>query len=166
MQKTNNHRNSNYNNGNRQPRQKVTPVIASAIYLSFEEAIQALRSAHSVIDNYFSDIDIDAGYDEYVAYVSAKAAEAAPQLLAKRNIHVQYSISGTNVFVRTEDQLAFGWTVTYKVEDGHASISSVKVTITMFDTFEDLKDYLAAQAWTLEERRSRRESASTSTDNN
>lgn len=161
MSKFNNQRPNN-NRGNRpqrQPRQKVTPVTASAIYLSFEDAIQSLRAAHPVIENYFSGIDVNAGYDEYVAYVASKAAEAAPELLAKRNIHTQYSISGTNVFVRTEDQLAFGWTVTYKVEDGHASITSVKAVITMFDTFEDLKANLENQAWALEERKSRRESA-------
>ena len=156
-QKSNN-RNSNRNNrSQRQPREKVTPVNASAVFLTFEDAIRALRSAHTIIDNYFSGLGDDATYDEYVTYVTEKAADAVPQLLGKKNIHTQYSISGTNVFVRTEDNLAFGWNVSYTVEDGHARIISAKAMITMFDTFDDLKQLLESQSWTLEERRSRRD---------
>ena len=157
--KYNNNQRSNNRNTNRQPRQprvKVTPVNASAVFLTFEDAIAALRSAHPVINTFFSGLGEDATYDEYVGYVAEKVADAVPQLLAKRNIHTQYSISGTNVFIRTEDNLAFGWNVTYKVEDGHASITSVKAMITMFDEFTDLKEELADLAWNLEERKSRR----------
>ena len=109
-----------------------------------------------MINSFSSGLGEDATYDEYVGYVAEKVADAVPQLLAKRNIHTQYSISGTNVFIRTEDNLAFGWNVTYKVEDGHASITSVKAMITMFDEFTDLKVELADLAWNLEERKSRR----------
>lgn len=157
--KYNNNQRSNNRNTNRQPRQprvKVTPVNASAVFLTFEDAITALRSAHPVINSFFSGLCEDATYDEYVGYVAEKVADAVPQLLAKRNIHTQYSISGTNVFIRTEDNLAFGWNVTYKVDDGHASITSVKAMITMFDEFTDLKAELADLAWNLEERKSRR----------
>ena len=156
--KYNNQRSNNRNNKpQRQPRVKVTPVNASAIYLTFEDAIRALRSAHTIIDDYFAGLDDNASYDEYVAYVAGKAAETYPQLLGKKNIHTQYSISGTNVFVRTEDNLAFGWNVSYTVEDGHAKIISAKAMITMFDTFDDLKQLLESQSWNLEERRSRRD---------
>lgn len=157
--KYNNNQRSNNRNTNkqlRQPRVKVTPVNASAVFLTFEDAITALRSAHPVINSFFSGLGEDATCDEYVGYVAEKVADAVPQLLAKRNIHTQYSISGTNVFIRTEDNLAFGWNVTYKVEDGHASITSVKAMITMFDEFTDLKAELADLAWNLEERKSRR----------
>ena len=144
------------NRSQRQPRQKVTPVIASSLHIDFDSAIKELRAASQIIDEYFEGIEVEAGYDEYVAYVAQKAAENIPALLEKKNIHTQYSISGTNVHVRTEDQLAFGWNTTYKVEDGQAVITSVKIQITMFDEFADLKAELENNGWELEERRPRR----------
>lgn len=159
-----NYNQNNRNNRRQQPRKKVTPVTATALFLNFKDAISSLRDAHPAIEEFFAGIDVNDSYDDYVAYVAEKALENYPQLLGKKNIHTQFSISGTNIFVRTEDQLAFGWTATYKVEDGRASITCIKNTIVMYDTFQELKDSLAAASWDLEERQPKRNTPSSKTE--
>lgn len=136
------------------PKERPVPVQATATFNSFEDAIDTLREI-DIIDNFFNEISISndrAEYDQYLEYIAKKAATDFPQLIAKHNIHSTFTITPNRVLVRTEDNISFSWDVVYTVENRVATITEVKVSVVLYDTFESIKTLLSDNGFELKEK--------------
>ena len=96
---------------------------------------------------FLCNIDEIKSFDDYVAKVSALIAERAPQLIAKKNIHVCFSVSANRVHIRLEGDVAFTIEVKYKVIDKVAVILSCTGTIIMYAKNDDLHNDLIEAGW-------------------
>lgn len=78
-----------------------------------------------------------------------------PDLLGKRNIHTSLNVSSNKAMLRTEDNISFGWYISYVVEDGHAIVDYIDLTITVYqkERNQAIVDDLLTSGWKEVEKR-------------
>lgn len=93
-----------------------------------------------IIENIYS-------FDDFVREISAILPGIAPQLVAKQNIHVCFSVSANRVHVRLEGNVAFTIEVKYQVIDKVAKITSCTGTIILYAKNDSLYNDLIESGW-------------------
>lgn len=124
--------------------------------VAFFDVLDHMRCISKAVDDFF--IDIDGGVelestDSYFEAVMFKMANMCPMLLSKRNIHTTMSISSNKLNVRLENNIGFGFDITYKIVDGVANIVGCTGTITLYSNNRTLKEALENDDnWTIVEK--------------
>lgn len=113
----------------------------------FFDILNSITENCAVASDFLCNIDEINSFDDYVAKVSSLIAERAPQLIAKKNIHVCFSVSANRVHIRLEGDVAFTIEVKYKVIDKVAAILSCTGTIIMYAKNDDLHNDLIEAGW-------------------
>lgn len=93
--------------------------------------------------------------DDYFWAIALEIANDCPRLLEKVNIHTMFSVSANKLYVRMENNIAFGFNITYKVYNGVARLEYVVGTITMYDDRSELREELLGNGWRKEDKQKR-----------
>ena len=132
-------------------RRKSEPVTFRKHFATFEEAINALRKTDKAINDIFMDT-VEEGEEvaetvaitdpkQAIEYVTKDFNNFLPDLMGNENIYLALNISANKVTYRVDKELAFGWLISYDVQNGHAVINDVSAQITVYNT-DSLKGFM------------------------
>lgn len=161
-------RNNNYNKernySNRRKKPEFVTLTKRVEGNDFKHAMNLLCKNNTIYNILRIDYKDETGEEnsrvpedptEAIEMITTYFYNNTPDLLGKRNIHTSLNISSNKAMLRTEDNISFGWYIDYVVENGHAEINYIDVTVTVYqkERNQNIIDYFLTSQWTEVEKR-------------